>query len=62
VNARACAQESPVKGVAGVSAASAEVTETGLAHDRTFMVVDEADGPFRSQRDPTPTPRTASAT
>jgi uncharacterized protein YcbX len=28
----------------------AEVTETGLAHDRTFMVVGAQDGAFRSQR------------
>lgn len=40
----------PVKGCAGVDATSAEVTATGLAHDRTFMVVDAADGSFRSQR------------
>ncbi|MDH6709630.1 uncharacterized protein YcbX [Kitasatospora sp. MAA19] len=39
----------PVKGCAGVQAASAELTFAGLAHDRAFMVVDE-DGVFRSQR------------
>ncbi|MGW3245933.1 MOSC domain-containing protein [Streptomyces sp. NPDC001070] len=40
----------PVKGCAGVPLISAEVTTTGLAHDRTFMVVDAVDGSFRSQR------------
>ncbi|MFE2430817.1 MOSC domain-containing protein [Streptomyces sp. NPDC059373] len=40
----------PVKGCAGVSVAVADVTETGLDHDRTFMVVSEEDGAFRSQR------------
>jgi uncharacterized protein YcbX len=40
----------PVKGCGGVPVASAEVTETGLLHDRTFMVVDAGDGSFRSQR------------
>ncbi|WP_405722699.1 MOSC N-terminal beta barrel domain-containing protein [Streptomyces sp. NBC_01537] len=43
----------PVKGCAGVSVAAgevAEVTATGLAHDRAFMVVDAGDGSFRSQR------------
>jgi uncharacterized protein YcbX len=43
----------PVKGCAGVSVAAgeaAEVTATGLAHDRVFMVVDAGDGSFRSQR------------
>jgi uncharacterized protein len=39
----------PVKGCAGVPLGEAMVTEAGLAHDRTFMVVD-ADGVFRSQR------------
>ncbi|MFI2609271.1 MOSC domain-containing protein [Kitasatospora sp. NPDC018619] len=39
----------PVKGCAGVTAAQAELTRAGLAHDRAFMVVDE-DGVFRSQR------------
>ncbi|MEU8923275.1 MOSC N-terminal beta barrel domain-containing protein [Kitasatospora sp. NPDC048545] len=39
----------PVKGYAGVSAAQAELTRAGLAHDRAFMVVDEQ-GVFRSQR------------
>lgn len=40
----------PVKGCAGTSVESARVGETGLEHDRTFMVVDAADGTFRSQR------------
>jgi uncharacterized protein YcbX len=40
----------PVKGCAGVSVAVADVTETGLDHDRTFMVVSAEDGAFRSQR------------
>ncbi|MCM2391066.1 MOSC domain-containing protein [Streptomyces albipurpureus] len=40
----------PVKGCAGTETDSATVTETGLAHDRTFMVVDAVDGSFRSQR------------
>ncbi|MEO3876719.1 MOSC N-terminal beta barrel domain-containing protein [Nonomuraea sp. B12E4] len=39
----------PVKGCAGVSVSEAALTDAGLAHDRTFMVVDE-DGFFRSQR------------
>ncbi len=39
----------PVKGCAGTPAASAELTQAGLAHDRSFMVVGE-DGVFRSQR------------
>jgi uncharacterized protein YcbX len=39
----------PVKGCAGVPADEAALTETGLAHDRSFMIVD-ADGVFRSQR------------
>ncbi|MFF2542293.1 MOSC domain-containing protein [Kitasatospora sp. NPDC058063] len=39
----------PVKGCAGVTAAQAELTRAGLAHDREFMVVDE-EGVFRSQR------------
>jgi uncharacterized protein len=39
----------PVKSCAGVRLGEAMVTEAGLAHDRTFMVVD-ADGLFRSQR------------
>lgn len=39
----------PVKGCAGVCVDEAQVTEAGLAHDRTFMVVD-ADDVFRSQR------------
>ncbi|MGI5399495.1 MOSC domain-containing protein [Streptomyces sp. CA-135486] len=40
----------PVKGCAGTAVESARVGETGLEHDRTFMVVDAADGAFRSQR------------
>jgi uncharacterized protein YcbX len=40
----------PVQGCAGIPVSATEVTVTGLAHDRTFMVVDEADGSFRSQR------------
>ncbi|WP_406269394.1 MOSC N-terminal beta barrel domain-containing protein [Actinacidiphila glaucinigra] len=40
----------PVKGCAGVPLAGSAVTATGLVHDRTFMVVDAADGSFRSQR------------
>lgn len=40
----------PVKGCAGTAADSAQVFGTGLEHDRTFMVVDAADGAFRSQR------------
>ncbi|SNX65320.1 hypothetical protein SAMN06272735_7156 [Streptomyces sp. TLI_55] len=39
----------PVKGCAGISASEAEVTPAGLAHDRSFMVVDE-EGVFRTQR------------
>ncbi|WP_335936308.1 MOSC domain-containing protein [Streptomyces sp. PTD5-9] len=40
----------PVKGCAGTAVGSARVLGTGLEHDRTFMVVDTADGAFRSQR------------
>ncbi|MFI9624743.1 MOSC domain-containing protein [Streptomyces sp. NPDC052042] len=40
----------PVKGCAGTPVDSARVLGTGLEHDRTFMVVDAADGAFRSQR------------
>lgn len=39
----------PVKGCAGTRLDATEVTEAGLEHDRTFMVVAE-DGDFRSQR------------
>jgi uncharacterized protein YcbX len=39
----------PVKGCAGTALTSAFLTPAGLAHDRTFMVVDER-GVFRSQR------------
>jgi len=40
----------PVKGLAGVSVDAAEAGETGLRHDRSFMLVDPADGSFLSQR------------
>ncbi|QUX29809.1 MOSC domain-containing protein [Nocardiopsis akebiae] len=39
----------PVKGCAGTSVRTAEMTSAGIRHDRTFMVVDDAGG-FRSQR------------
>ena len=39
----------PVKGCAGVALSEALIERSGLAHDRTFMVVDEG-GDFRSQR------------
>jgi uncharacterized protein YcbX len=39
----------PIKGCAGIALTSAFLTPAGLAHDRTFMVVDEH-GVFRSQR------------
>lgn len=39
----------PVKGCAGTPLSVATVTETGIAHDREFMLVDP-DGVFRSQR------------
>ncbi|CAM5234517.1 hypothetical protein SCALM49S_02815 [Streptomyces californicus] len=39
----------PVKGCAGTSLSSAELTPAGLAHDRAFMVVG-VDGVYRSQR------------
>jgi uncharacterized protein YcbX len=39
----------PVKGCAGLSVPDAVVTETGIRHDRSFMLVDR-DGAFRSQR------------
>ena len=39
----------PVKGCAGTSASEATLTPAGLAHDRSFMVVDEA-GVCRTQR------------
>lgn len=39
----------PVKGCAGTSLDSAALTPGGLAHDRTFLVVD-AGGVFRTQR------------
>ena len=40
----------PVKGLAGVSVESAEVTATGLVHDRAFMLVNPENGVFLSQR------------
>jgi MOSC domain-containing protein len=40
----------PIKGCAGVSVDRAEVTETGLAHDRSFVIV-RPDGGFLSQRE-----------
>ena len=33
----------PIKGCAGVAVEQAEVVETGLAHDRTFAVVEQGD-------------------
>ncbi|NHD18159.1 MULTISPECIES: MOSC N-terminal beta barrel domain-containing protein [unclassified Actinopolyspora] len=39
----------PVKGCAGITVGSADLTPAGLRHDRCFMVVDERGG-FRSQR------------
>ncbi len=39
----------PIKGCAGTSVCDAVLTTRGLAHDRSFMVIDE-DGVFRSQR------------
>ncbi|OZC56934.1 MOSC domain-containing protein [Rhodococcus sp. 06-418-5] len=39
----------PVKGCAGAVLDAAQVSATGLEHDRSFMIVD-ADGAFRSQR------------
>lgn len=39
----------PVKGCAGVSLRDTPVTPAGIAHDRSFLVIDE-DGVFRSQR------------
>jgi hypothetical protein len=40
----------PVKGLGGISVGEAEVLETGLRHDREFMLVDPEDGTFHSQR------------
>ncbi|MCT2585988.1 MOSC domain-containing protein [Actinophytocola gossypii] len=40
----------PIKGCAGVSVSSMDVTPAGPVHDRTFMVVSAEDGLFRSQR------------
>jgi uncharacterized protein len=39
----------PIKGCAGISMSEGLLTEAGLAHDRSFMVIGE-DGVFRSQR------------
>ena len=39
----------PVKGCAGLPLSTAELTPAGIAHDRSFMVVDGS-GDFRSQR------------
>ncbi|MGW0662400.1 MOSC domain-containing protein [Streptodolium elevatio] len=39
----------PVKGCAALPASEAVLTDAGIAHDRTFMVVDDR-GVFRSQR------------
>ncbi|HEV2640725.1 MAG TPA: MOSC N-terminal beta barrel domain-containing protein [Actinocrinis sp.] len=39
----------PVKGCAGTSVAATTLTDAGLAHDRTFMVLDES-GEARTQR------------
>lgn len=39
----------PVKGCAGLPLRTAELTPAGIAHDRSFMVVDDS-GDFRSQR------------
>lgn len=39
----------PIKGCAGTALAGADLTPAGLAHDRSFMVVDEH-GTFRTQR------------
>lgn len=50
MNARVVALHTyPVKGCAGVTLTSAFLTPAGLAHDRTFMVVND-EGGFRSQR------------
>ncbi|MDZ4358796.1 MAG: MOSC domain-containing protein, partial [Variovorax sp.] len=40
----------PVKSCAGISLNEAELTETGLAYDRSWMVVD-AQGEFVTQRE-----------
>ena len=40
----------PVKGLGGISVTAIDVVETGLRHDREFMLVDPADGTFHSQR------------
>ena len=40
----------PVKGLRGIAVGEAEVGETGLRHDREFMLVNPQDGTFHSQR------------
>ena len=40
----------PLKGCAGVPVERAELTATGLPHDRSFMLVEPDDGMFLSQR------------
>jgi len=40
----------PVKGLGGISVTEVDVLETGLRHDREFMLVDPEDGTFHSQR------------
>ncbi|MEO6084966.1 MAG: MOSC N-terminal beta barrel domain-containing protein [Umezawaea sp.] len=40
----------PVKGCAGTALTESAVVETGLLHDRDFMLVDAGDGHFISQR------------
>lgn len=40
----------PVKGFQGIPVDRAELTATGLRHDREFMLVDATDGGFLSQR------------
>ncbi|MGB3442947.1 MAG: MOSC N-terminal beta barrel domain-containing protein [Actinophytocola sp.] len=40
----------PVKGCAGAPLTRARILPTGMAHDRTFMLVRASDGVFRSQR------------
>ena len=47
----------PVKSCAGIALAEAQLVETGLAHDREWMVVDPV-GHFLTQRD---TPRSAAS-
>lgn len=40
----------PIKSCGGYSVSSVEVAETGLKHDRTFMLVDKQTGQFVTQR------------